>query len=81
MSGAYTPPNNTVGIDDIFAINKGFGGDPTAPPMAWIDVEPECPNKLINLNDILVVQAAFGGASYPFRSPRNCDIDTIVCAP
>ena len=51
MTGLYTPPNNIVGIDDIFAQVKGFGGDATSPPLSWIDIHAQVPNLVIGIDD------------------------------
>ena len=49
----------------------GFGNRPGAPPLERCDLEPELPDGVINILDIVYILEAFRGLSYPFTGP--CD--------
>lgn len=66
---SWTPPQETTNIDDAVATIQGFQKLSTAPPMTWVDVDPEVTNRIVNFNDVLMVLSAFAGDEYPFNGP------------
>lgn len=70
---AWNGPNGFTNFDDVFAAVKAFeGGADPAPPVTWADIEPEVPNRVVNINDALLIILAFQGADYPFAAPTPC---------
>ena len=69
----WDPPNGVTNFDDVFAAIKSFEANvEPSPPFTWADVEPEVPNRLVNINDVLFIILAFQGAEYPFAAPTPC---------
>ncbi|MCH8146979.1 MAG: hypothetical protein IH987_03170 [Planctomycetes bacterium] len=73
VDAVYTPPNGFTNVEDVTATIKGFQAVSNAAHFSWLDVQPECPNGVINFDDTLHVILAFTGAAYPFSDPLNCD--------
>ena len=72
INNVWGPPQGTVNIDDAVAAIQGFQDVPSAPPLTWVDVEPEDINQVVNFNDVLLIILAFQGDPYPFSAPANC---------
>lgn len=72
-TGTWTPPDGSVDLStDYTAVLDKFTGGPSAPHKARCDMDPEIPNRMIGIPDILVVITAFTGGSYPFAGPTDC---------
>ena len=70
---SWSCPDGIVNMDDVMAAIQKFKGLPTAPPLAWVDVEPEVPNAFLNFTDIFwIVQGFKGELPYPFADPADC---------
>ncbi len=69
---AWTGPNGTVNMSDIQAILQCFSVAPTAPPLAWTDLDPVTPNAIVNMTDVQRAVSAFVGDPYPFPQPADC---------
>lgn len=78
VNGVWTPPNGFVNFDDINATTKGFQGDPNAPHVSRIDLEPAIPNAVTNLADVQQVVLAFQGGQYPFLQPLPCGVQGLM---
>ena len=69
----WSPPNGVTNFDDAFAAIKSFQADGSAsPPLSWADVEPEVPNRVVNIADVFIIVLAFQGEDYPFGAPAPC---------
>ena len=62
-----TPPEGSVGIGDALAVLGRFSGVVGAIIKARADLEPRCPDLLINVSDVLASLAGFVGLVYPFE--------------
>lgn len=69
---SWSPPNNTVNLEDVFAAVMAFQGVPSAPSLSAADVEPSVPNGVVNLADAFQIVLAFQGAEYPFEGFKDC---------
>ncbi|MCH7591558.1 MAG: hypothetical protein IH989_02100 [Planctomycetes bacterium] len=69
------PPEGSVNIDDALGILARFSGVAGAIIKARADLEPRCPDLLINVSDVLASLAGFVGLPYPFEptAPGACD--------
>ena len=68
--GRWSPPDGLVGITtDALACIEAFGHRPAAPPQELCDLEPQIPDEVINILDIVYVLDAFRGLLYPFNEP------------
>ena len=61
-----SPPDGTVSFLDITAILARFVSDPVSITKARADLEPGCPDLIINMSDVLFAVAGFQGLGYPF---------------
>ena len=68
----WTAPDAEVSMDDIMAAVQSFKQLPTAPPLTWVDIDPEVPNLVLNFTDILRIVHGFQGEPYPFSDPVAC---------
>ena len=71
VDGIWTEPNEDVSIvtDCISVINK-FSDLPNAPLKSRADLEPDPPDQLINITDVLFCVKGFQGLGYPFGGPQ-----------
>ena len=72
MDNTWTEPNGIVNMDDIFAAIQRFNGGAIAPPLIWVDVDPETPNIVVNMTDVQQIVGGFKGNAYPFSAPVDC---------
>ena len=68
----WTRPNREVNMDDVMASVQKFQRLETAPPLSWVDVDPEAPNAVLNFTDIFQIVQGFKGEPYPFSDPADC---------
>lgn|GEM_PF-1955560 len=68
----WLPPNGTANIDDAVAVIQGFQELPSMAHPTRLDLHPEVPNRIININDVLMTILGFTGVPYPFSDPMNC---------
>ncbi len=68
----WSAPNGVVNMDDVMAGVQEFKQLETAPPLTWVDLDPEVPNGVLNFTDIFQIVQGFKGGPYPFRSPAEC---------
>lgn len=71
-TGQWLWPDGAVTGLDIVATLRASVGDPAAPPISWVDVHPQVPDRVVNGTDILQVVNAFRGVPYPFAQPEDC---------
>ena len=65
------PSDVTAGLDKFR--NLGPPDTPCAAPIkARADVEPNCPDQLVNIADVTYLLDAFRGFDYPFDGPTAC---------
>lgn len=74
----WSAPQGVVNIDDAVAIIKTFQEEDGAPEVPRTDVEPQEPNRLVNINDVLFVIFAFQADPYPFGCPDDPCQDNLV---
>ena len=74
----WTPPQGFVNIDDAVATIKGFQQAEGAPEVPRIDVDPQEPNRLVNINDTFAIILAFQGEVYPHGCPDDPCQDNIA---
>ena len=65
-------PNGTVNMDDIQVAVRYFQGQPNKPQRHWVDVDPEVPDRVVNMADVFMLVQAFRSAEYPFSGPDAC---------
>ena len=61
-----TPPDGAVNITDVLAILSTFSSAPNALAKARADLEPACPDLLINIADAIFGLTGFAGLPYQF---------------
>ena len=71
-AGFWEPPDGDVGILDAVAILDKFAAKPGAPSKSRADLEPACPDSVINITDVLQALSGFASEPYPF-SPSAAD--------
>lgn len=74
VAGAYngfewTPPDGLANSSDLNAVLAFINNATTKPHFTVVDVEPQVPNKIVNVADVNRVIAAIAGAGYPFNLP------------
>ena len=74
-----SPPEGVVNIIDVAAIVGRFVSDPTSIVKARADLEPACPDLLINISDAMLAVTGFQGLPYPF-SPNVTDPCDLPCS-
>jgi C1A family cysteine protease len=69
-NGAWLPPDGSVDVtfDVTGAVDK-FKNLPGAPSKLQADIEPNMPDRLVNITDVTYVVDAFRGLPYPFEGP------------
>ena len=70
--GSWSAPNGIVSMDDVMAAVQVFQRNPSAPRWSWSDVDPEVPNAVVNMTDIMRIGQGFRGLAYPFSAPADC---------
>ena len=68
----WSRPDGVVNMDDVMAAVQKFEQVAGAPPLTWVDVHDEVPDKTINFTDIFRIILGFKGEVYPFRDPASC---------
>ena len=68
----WSAPNAVVNMDDVMAGVQEFEQLETAPPLTWVDLDPEVPNGVLNFTDIFRIVQGFKGEPYPFSDPAGC---------
>jgi len=69
---SWSPANGIANIDDAVAEIQGFQELPSMAHKTWLDLHPEIPNRLININDVLAAIIGFRGDPYPYSNPMDC---------
>ncbi len=73
LNGAKWPaPCPVVNMDDVMAGVQKFQQLDTAPPLPWVDVEPDVPNAVFCFTDIFRIVQGFKDEPYPFSDPADC---------
>lgn len=72
--GAWPPADGTVDVAfDVVSILDKFSSTPTAPPKAWVDLDPGIVDRKISIIDVTRTLDAFSGSPYPFvPGPMPC---------
>ena len=73
-----TPPEWVVNIIDVTGILGRFISDPDSITKARADLEPACPDLVINISDVLFALSGFQGLSYSFE-PSALDPCDSTC--
>ena len=74
----WSAPQGVTNIDDAVCVIKTFQEAEGAPGVPRTDMEPQEPNRLININDVLFVIFAFQGDPYPFGCPDDPCQDNLA---
>jgi hypothetical protein len=72
IDGQWEPPNGGVNILDATAALARFINLPDAPPLPACDLQPERPDGVVDIQDIMYIIDAFRGFPYPFDDPAPC---------
>jgi hypothetical protein len=72
IDGQWEPPNGGVNILDATAALARFVNLPDAPPLPACDLQPERPDGVVDIQDIMYIIDAFRGFPYPFDDPAPC---------
>ena len=72
-SGAWGGPNDVINVNDVVAALHRIMDRSNAPPISWVDLDPEVPNKLANVTDVQLILLAWRGRPYPFGPGTSCD--------
>lgn len=72
VKGVPQPPDGATNFVDIQFCVLGFQMSPSAPPVSWLDIDPDAPTGIINLADAFRVVVAFQGGGYPYAGPVGC---------
>ena len=59
-------------ITDAFAAIFKFQERGSIPPLSWVDIHPEMPNNIVNIDDVFQFILAFKGDPYPYVDPLSC---------
>jgi len=79
FNGAFwTAPQGVTNFNDVIAIQVRFQGLLNAPGLPRVDVAPQEPNRIANIDDVLFLIFAFKGAPYPFGCPGDPCHDKLV---
>ena len=70
--GHWTYPNGLVNMNDVLSAVQKFQELDTAPPLTWVDVDPEVPDGDVDMADINQIVSAFQANEYPFSDPAEC---------
>lgn len=72
-NGVPTPPNNSTDTIDALGILQAFRGDLGTGRYIY-DIEPEVPDRMINILDVLFALEGFQGIPYIgfFSAPQDC---------
>lgn len=62
-----TPPDGSANINDVLAVLGAFTSVPNTITKPRADLEPSCPDLLINIADALLALTGFAGLNYPFN--------------
>ncbi len=72
-TSTWTPPDGSVDMTtDYTAVLDKFSGVPGAPHKARCDLDPNVPDRLIAIADIIAVINAYNGVAYPYDGPTVC---------
>ena len=74
----WTPPQGIVNIDDAVGVLKTWQEAPGAPEVPRSDVDPQEPNRLVNINDAFAILQAFTGDFYPHGCPDDPCQDNVA---
>ena len=72
MACGGSSPNRVANMDDVMAGVQKFSQVESAPPLTWVDLDPEVPNVVLNFTDIFQIVQGFKGEPYPFSDPAAC---------
>ncbi|MCH8150252.1 MAG: hypothetical protein IH987_20120, partial [Planctomycetes bacterium] len=73
-----SPPQGTTNILDVVAAIRNFQVQAPFPPLSWVDMEPQVPNGIVNINDAFKIIIAFRGEPYPYGCPDNPCQDNVI---
>ncbi|MCH8147834.1 MAG: hypothetical protein IH987_07550 [Planctomycetes bacterium] len=74
----WTAPQGVTNFNDVIAIQVSFQGLLNAPGLPRVDVAPQEPNRIANVDDVLFVIFAFKGEPYPFGCPGDPCHDKLI---
>ena len=75
------PPDGSVDIIDCMAIVARFQSEPTAISKTRAELEPGCPDLVINITDVMQCVNAFQGLLYPFEPTALDPCDSLCVNP
>ncbi|MCH8148577.1 MAG: beta-propeller fold lactonase family protein, partial [Planctomycetes bacterium] len=68
----WSGPDDVTNFVDVQAGILAFVAGPGAPPLTWLDIEPDTPNRANNFADVRRIVQAFRAEAYPFPDPSDC---------
>lgn len=72
-AGIWKAPDGTVDFfSDVLAVQAKFSNDTNAPMKGRCDIDPDLPNRVVDVTNVSRVLNAFQGFSYPFGGPIPC---------
>jgi len=72
VSGEWLPPDGQVDVTrDVTAVMDKFQNRFDAPTKPRCDVDPDTPNLVVEIADVLKVNQAVGNSPYPFDGPED----------
>jgi len=78
----WTAPQGAVNVDDVVGTIKTWQQADGAPEIPRTDVQPQEPNRIININDAFTIIRAFQGQRYPYGCPGDpCQDNSAVPCP
>ncbi len=72
VGGAWTAPDGIADIADVTAVQERYMNYSTAPTKARTDIDPDVPNRLVNISDLFTALDASNGTPYPYNGPTSC---------
>jgi hypothetical protein len=72
-NGCTAPDGSVFVATDAMAVVDKFMNRPQAVSKTWTDVDPETPDQVVTIVDLLRVLDAYRGESYPFHGPPGCE--------
>ena len=67
-----TPPDGITDIVDVTAVNDKFQNLASGPSKTRTDLDPNVPNRLVDMMDKVRVLDAVSSPTYPFTGPTQC---------
>ncbi len=76
-----TPPDGLINIGDVHGIIGRFVSNFHSIKKARAELEPGCPDLIINISDVMHAVGAFQGLSYPFEPTADDPCDSTCVNP